>query len=238
MKCVSKIDQLFIGGIQKIGEPHAENRLDQEWSTAAFKKPTPKAVFLTETGLEGDDVGDKKHHGGPEKALYAYSKSHYEKWTAEYPNIQFEVGLNGENVSVIGMDETTVCIGDIYQVGEAIVQVSQPRRPCWKPGRRVRWIEWGRRIQETGRTGWYFRTLKEGKIQQHDVFQLIERPCADWTIAEMNDVLYHHNDNAKKLRELLASDYTPSSWKEEITQILNGETVDHKRRLYGPNIEL
>lgn len=194
---MSKIDQLFIGGIQKIGEPHAENRLDQEWSTAAFKKPTPKAVFLTETGLEGDDVGDKKHHGGPEKALYAYSKSHYEKWTAEYPNIQFEVGLNGENVSVIGMDETTVCIGDIYQVGEAIVQVSQPRRPCWKPGRRVRWIEWGRRIQETGRTGWYFRTLKEGKIQQHVVFQLIERPCADWTIAEMNDVLYHHNDNAK-----------------------------------------
>ena len=102
--------------------------------------------------------------------MYAYSKSHYEKWAAEYPAIQFEAGLNGENVSVIDMDETTVCIGDIYQIGEAIVQVSQPRRPCWKPGRRVRWIEWGNRIQETGRTGWYFRVLKEGNIQQHDVF--------------------------------------------------------------------
>ncbi|AMY06143.1 MOSC domain-containing protein [Staphylococcus condimenti] len=233
---MSQIEQLFRGGVQKLGNPNAENRLEQEWSTAAFKKPTEQAVFLTKTGLVSDDVGDKKHHGGPDKALFAYSKSHYEKWTAEYPEVQFKPGLNGENVSVIDMDETSVYIGDIYQIGEATVQVSQPRRPCWKPGRRVRWIEWGRRIQETGRTGWYFRVLKEGAIQRYDVFRLIERPCPEWSIAEMNDVLYHHSNNKEKLHELLESDYTPISWKEEIGKLIDGEIVDHTKRLYGPNI--
>ncbi|MCD8916019.1 MOSC domain-containing protein [Staphylococcus simulans] len=230
------IETLFAGGVETVGHAYAVNKLEQQWMTAAFKKPMKNPVFLTHTGLEGDDVGDKKHHGGPEKALFAYSVIHYEKWTEEYPDTTFSVGTNGENVSVSDMDETTVCIGDIYRVGEALVQVSQPRRPCWKPGRRVGWIEFGRRIQETGRTGWYFRVLEEGRIQQGDTFELMERPCPKWSIAEMNDVLYHHTDNVPLMRRLMECEYTPESWQHELKQLIEGQTVDHTPRLYGPNI--
>lgn len=233
---MSRIETLFVGGVETVGHPHAVNKLDQQWMTAAYKKAMPIPVFLTKSGLEGDDVGDKKHHGGPEKALFAYSVIHYDKWAEEYPDAEFKAGTNGENVSVTDMDETTVCIGDIYRVGEALVQVSQPRRPCWKPGRRVKWIDFGQRIQDTGRTGWYFRVPEEGRIQQGDVFELVERPCETWTIAKMNDVLYHHTDHPQLMRQLMDNDYTPPSWKEELSQLLEGEAVDHTPRLYGPNI--
>ena len=103
VKTVSRIETLFVGGVETVGHPHAVNKLDQQWMTAAYKKAMPIPVFLTKSGLEGDDVGDKKHHGGPEKALFAYSVIHYDKWAEEYPDAEFKAGTNGENVSVTDM---------------------------------------------------------------------------------------------------------------------------------------
>lgn len=233
---MGQIDTLWLGQIKTVGDETATSKLKQAWTTAMFKEQVKEPVLLTKTGLIGDDVGDKKHHGGPEKALFAYCADHYTTWTKTNPEADFYVGMNGENVSVRGMDETTVYIGDIYRLGDALIQVSQPRRPCWKPGRRAGWIDFGKAIQETGRTGWYFRVLEEGHIQEKDAFELIERPCPEWTIAKMNEVIYHPEQNQDLLQSLKDSAYTPPSWKPELDMLIKGEVVDATKRLYGPNL--
>src|SRR5699024_8652399 len=134
------------------------------WKSASFKEPVSGKVWLTETGLIGDEIGDKRAHGGPEKALFAYPMNHYAFWKEEL-DIEIGVGGMGENLPLEGVDESAVCIGDQYQLGEAVIEVSQPRRPCWKPARRFKIMDFALRIQNSGRTGWYFRVIKEGYIE-------------------------------------------------------------------------
>src|SRR5699024_3080903 len=145
-------------------------------------------------------------------------------------------GGNGENLAVMHMDEDSVCIGDIYELGEAVIQVSQPRRPCWKPARRHRDLELAKKIEQTGRTGWYFRVLQEVKVRANDEFVLVKRPSPEKTIGHMNEVNYHQKNNIVLLENLRDSIFTPSSWVETINRLLKGEKIDDKKRHYGPNI--
>lgn len=236
MPVYGKVHKLFVGKVKTIGNPKAEEKMDQEWQTGAFKEETKEAVFLSKNGLVGDECQDKKNHGGPEKALFAYAVSHYEKWRVELATDDIGPGGNGENIAVLHMDEESVCIGDIYELGEATIQVSQPRRPCWKLARRHGDIELAKKIEDSGRTGWYFRVLREGKIKKDDEFKLLERPAPDWTIAQMNEVLYHNRDNIGLLENLRDQEFAPDSWVKTINKILTGEEIDESPRLYGPNI--
>src|SRR5699024_585158 len=236
MSIYGKVHSLYTGGIKTVGNPDADNKMEQQWKTGAFKEKTDKPVFLSKEGLTGDECADKKIHGGPEKSLFAYSLAHYDNWQRELGNPGITAGGNGENISVMHMDETTVHIADIYELGGAMIQVSQPRRPCWKPARRHGDIDLAKKIEDTGRTGWYFRVLKEGNIQAGDTFKLLERPCPDWTIGRMNEVLYHNRDNIGLLENLLDSEFTPPSWKSALDKLLAGEQIDDSKRLYGPNI--
>lgn len=104
-------------------------------------------------------MGDKR------RRFFAYPVSHYDYWQNEQQIEGIHIGGMGENLAVADMDEYTVCIGDTYQFGEAVIQVSQPRKPCWKPARRHRTMDLAMRIQKTGRTGWYFRVLQEGVVK-------------------------------------------------------------------------
>lgn len=236
MSVYGKIYTLYTGKVKTAGNPEAKNKMDQQWETGAFKNETEHPVFLSEEGLKGDECADKKNHGGAEKALFAYSLAHYDKWQRELGNPGIKAGGNGENIAVMHMDETTVYIGDIYELGEAVIQVSQPRRPCWKPARRHKEIDLAKKIENTGRTGWYFRVLKEGYIKAGDTFKLIERPCPEWTIAWMNEVLYHHRENIGLMENLRDSEFTPPSWVSSLNKLLAGEQIDDSKRLYGPNI--
>ena len=236
MSIYGKIHTLYKGRVKTVGNPEAKSKMDQQWETGAFKSETDEPIFLSEEGLKGDECADKKNHGGAEKALFAYSLAHYDKWQRELGNPDIKAGGNGENIAVMHMDETTVHIGDIYELGEAAIQVSQPRRPCWKPARRHQDIDLAKKIEDTGRTGWYFRVLKEGNIQAGDTFKLIERPCPEWTIARMNEVLYHNRGNIGLMENLRDSEYTPPSWKSTLDKLLAGEQIDDSKRLYGPNI--
>ncbi|CAM4231801.1 MOSC domain-containing protein [Jeotgalicoccus halotolerans] len=236
MSIYGKIHTLYTGGVKTVGNPDADNKMNQQWKTGAFKEKTDKPVFLSKEGLAGDECADKKNHGGPEKALFAYSLAHYDNWQRELGNSGITAGGNGENISVMHMDETTVHIADIYELGGTMIQVSQPRRPCWKPARRHGDIDLAKKIEDTGRTGWYFRVLEEGSIQAGDTFKLLERPCPDWTIGRMNEVLYHNRDNIGLLENLRDSKFTPPSWKSALDKLLAGERIDDSKRLYGPNI--
>jgi len=228
------VHQLFTGKVKTLGSEQAQDPLDRVWRTGMFKEPKSGAVFLGTEGLLGDEVADTKHHGGPEKAVFAYPIRHYTYWN-ETEGMEMAYGGMGENLAVLEMDEFTVCIGDVYRFGEAVIQVSQPRQPCWKPARRYRQKELALKIQKTGRTGWYFRVLEEGEVQGETDLELLERPCPNWTIAACNEVMHVYKDNLRLTDDLAACELLAPSWRETLKKRLRGLEADLAKRVYGPN---
>jgi MOSC domain-containing protein YiiM len=171
------------------GNEGAREPLDRAWTTAFFKEPVAGPVWLGRANLAGDRQADTKSHGGPDKAVLAYAAAHYPLWRAEL-GVEMPFGAFGENFTVAGLDEGSVCLGDVYAVGGARVQVSQPRIPCWKIARRWRRKDLSARVQATGRTGWYLRVLDEGAVAPGDEFGLLERPHPEWTVARANRAMY------------------------------------------------
>ncbi|MFB9861237.1 MOSC domain-containing protein [Salinicoccus siamensis] len=229
-----KVRKLFTGKVKTMGDPDAENKFDREWQSAIFKTERHEKVYLTETGFDTDSVADKRNHGGPEKAVFAYPVVHYATWRHEL-GVDIEAGGFGENFAITGMDESSVSIGDTYKVGGAVIQVSQPRRPCWKPARRYRIIDLALQIQNTGRTGWYFRVLQEGYVQPGDTLELIEQPSPEWTINACNEVMYDQVDNVGLAESLSACEHLAPNWRKTLQKRLLGKEGSSTKRVFGPN---
>ena len=164
--------------------------------------------------LKGDEQSDRAEHGGSDKALCVYSQDHYGYWQSIIGDIAG--GSFGENLTVEGLREEDVRIGDIYEIGEALVQVSQPRQPCWKLARRWRIKDLTKQVEQTGFTGFYFRVLRHGFIEAGQEFSLIERGEEKWTVAKCNDLMHHDRKNLIEIQELC--DYQPLSanWKDNL----------------------
>jgi len=133
-------------------------------STSIFKQPVNGKILLRKLNLEGDEQADLTVHGGPDKALYAYPLEHYPWWRDEMPDVEFDFGKFGENLTTEGLLEDKVCIGDQFQMGTAIVQVSQPRLPCYKLGIRFGRTDIIKRFTQSCRSGIYFSVLQEGEL--------------------------------------------------------------------------
>jgi MOSC domain-containing protein YiiM len=205
--------------------------------SAIAKLAVSGRVALGKTGLEGDEQADIQHHGGIDKALHHYPFEHYAAWTTELPEQAglFQAGGFGENLSSLGMDENSVCLGDIFQIGSASIQVSQGRKPCWKLNHRFGIADMARRVQDSGRTGWYYRVLAEGGIAPDDEFTLIERPHPTWPLARLISVIYHSKPDRKALTELAKLDVLASNWREMAEKRLaTGRIEDWLRRLVTP----
>lgn len=230
-----KVAQLSRGKVKQLGTPNDPDPMNRPWETGIFKKSTEESVFLSETGLDGDEVGDKRKHGGPEKALFAYPVTHYEYWRRDEGIKEMGIGAFGENLALNEATEVDVCLGDTYQFGEAIIQISQPRQPCWRPARRFRIMDLALRIQTSGKTGWYFRVLEEGRVHVADELQLIERPEPAWTIEACNNVMHVHKKDMKLTASLAASPYLATNWKNTLEKRLRGKQSVVERRVYGPN---
>jgi MOSC domain-containing protein YiiM len=182
------------------------------WVSAIIKERVEGPAFLSKTKLAGDEQGNPVSHGGVDKAVLGYAAGHYPLWLEEL-GIEMPHGAFGENMTFDGLDEDTVCIGDIYQVGEAVVQVSSPRSPCWKIARR-----WGIKtltatVDKTGRTGWYHRVLTEGNIQAGDAVALLERPHPDWTVMRATRVMQNRRREMAAATELAKLDTLADAWK-------------------------
>src|SRR5262249_2606205 len=147
------------------GKADAEDPLDREWTSGIFKAGVAGPVRLSALGLEGDGQADLRFHGGPDKAVNAYALAHYPGWEAEWQVSPLAPGAFGENLTIDGQTEESVSIGDVFQLGSAKLQVSQPRFPCWKLERKWRRPGLAARVVETGRTGWYFRVLETGAVE-------------------------------------------------------------------------
>ncbi|GAC20709.1 MOSC domain-containing protein [Paraglaciecola arctica] len=182
-----KIIGLYTGKLSHIGEKRSP--------TGIYKQSVDK-VTVDELGIVGDIQADKRFHGGVEKALHQYALSSYEKIIKRYPLLhkQAKPGAIGENLSATAMNEHNVCIGDIYNLGTAILQVSSPRIPCWKIDAKFKQPDLNQFISLHRLNGWYYRVLQPGEITIKDEFLLQQRPNAHLTIDTMLKVIYANAD--------------------------------------------
>ena len=188
---------------------------NKQYPTAYMKEMTDYQVWLSDTGLQGDFQADKKHHGGLDKALLLYGESSYAMWREDH-DLDLGYGSFGENLTVSVWDESNVCIGDIFQIGKALVEVSQPRQPCWKISSVLGDKSMLKRVLDTGRTGWYCRVLKEEYLQRGMMVTLKERPHPDWTVLRANGVMKHKKEKPEEVDTLLALPQLADAWKKDL----------------------
>ncbi len=212
-----QIHSIQIGSIVTEGVAESNDITNRLWTSAFNKSPVTGFVQVGKLGIIGDQVADKIAHGGPDKAILCYAASHYATWAIEHPELDMSIGGGlGENLTLSGVDESSVCIGDVYCVGECRLQVSQPRQPCWKIARR-----WGvktltKEVAQSGRTGWYVRVLDDGSIAAGDELKLTSRPHEDWTIKRANDVLFRRDRDEAAKRQLLDLPELADAWKHDV----------------------
>jgi MOSC domain-containing protein YiiM len=176
--------------------------LDHRWRSAFVKHRVDGPVRVNRLNVEGNQVADRKGHGGPDMAVLAYSAEHYPLWRAELGIEEIGPGGFGENFTISGQDEQTVNIGDVYRIGGALVQVSQPRGPCYKISYRWKRPDLLGRCEDNGRHGWYLRVLEEGPVEAGDPVELLERPNPDWTVRRAADVYRARRKEPREATEL------------------------------------
>ena len=219
----AELFSLQAGMPKTLGEPGAADPNDREWTTALFKETVHGSRWLGTTQLEGDGQADRENHGGPDMAINVYPAEHYPHWAATLDRGTLPYGAFGENFTTRGLVEDEVRIGDTFHVGASvIVQVSQPRQPCWKIARRWKVKDLALQVQQTGFTGWYFRVLHEGPVAAGDTMRLGERGDPTWTISAVNRVVYGRKDDRAAARALAACPALSAGWKEMLRQRADG----------------
>ena len=201
----------------------ATDASDRRWTTGIFKSPVEGPLFLGATNLAGDGQADPENHGGPDKAVCAYSADHYGDWRADPELAAMAPGAFGENFTIRGLTETTVCVGDIWSVGDALIQVSQPRQPCWKLARKWGVKDLTARVVRTGRTGWYFRVLREGTVSAGARLTLLDRQYPAWTIQAANDVMHGRPVDVDASAALGTIPALSRAWRGTLTSRARGE---------------
>jgi MOSC domain-containing protein YiiM len=204
--------------------------------SAIHKIPVTGAVRARALGLEGDAQGDPRLHGGAEKAVHHYPREHYDAWRAELgaQALLEAPGAFGENLHSQGLTEATVCLGDQWRVGGALLEVTQARQPCWKLDVRFGLPGMARRVQDARRTGWYYRVLEEGTIAAGAALVLVARPHPQWPLTRLLDLLYRPELDATALRAALALPL-PASWQRLLQRRIDSGTLeDWAPRLEGP----
>jgi MOSC domain-containing protein YiiM len=172
-----------------VGRPRSVESRGRTVRTAIFKEPVLFRVHVGLTNLDGDRQADLSVHGGPDKAVYAYDLSAYEHWRRALSR-ELPFGQFGENLTVEGMPETEVGIDDVYRVGGALLQVSQPRSPCYKLAMRMEMPSFLKLFLESGRTGFYLRVLEQGEIGAGDAIELVSRDPEAVTVERMTRLTY------------------------------------------------
>ncbi|MCG9604071.1 MOSC domain-containing protein [Vibrio alginolyticus] len=213
--------------------------------TVAFahcaKSAINKQVLLerqqaTELGFTNDEQGDPRFHGGIQKALHIYPSEHYQVWQQELGDkgVFQSAGAFGENISSSGVTEQSVCLKDKIRIGSTLLEVSQGRMPCWKLNVRFDQHDMAQRLQDTLRTGWYFRVLEEGDIGAGDEIILCERPYPDWSLARIMGAVFTGSLDKDLLSQMTELPLV-ESWGALVARRLEtGKVEDWEMRLVGP----
>jgi MOSC domain-containing protein YiiM len=186
------------------------------WASGIDTTPVDGAIVVGLDGITGDEQADRRHHGGPEKALFVYPSEHYSYWRRALDLGGIGPGGFGENLVVRGCTESDFCLGDVVRIGTVEAQVSQPRRPCWKPARRWGIRDLAIRIEQTGLTGWYLRIRSPGALAAGDPIELVSRPQPEWTVARASEVMRHRRTNTEAARRLANVEELAQSWRNDL----------------------
>lgn len=204
--------QLFIGTIRKLpqsGRP-----------TGIYKQAVSTTVDIGELGFSGDQQADLRVHGGPEKAVHLYPAAHYLRLAAAFPDAAplLQAGSLGENISVATLDESMVHIGQRFALGSAILQLCQPRNPCWKIDERFAADGMAAFIAEHGLTGWYFRVCQPGTADNGDALHPLDLPPGAPTLQAAMQCWQAHRPAVAELEQLAATPGIAAHWQAKITQ--------------------
>ncbi len=172
--------------------------------SAFIKRAVAGAVSVGALGLDGDAQADLTVHGGPEKAVYGYAADHYPAWASDFPTLaaRFLPGSMGENLTVGALSEDDICVGDVHAIGTALLQVCQPRQPCFKLALALGEPRLGKAMVRNGRSGWYYRVLRGGAITAGDEVRLAERPNPDFAFSRLVTIVNLGGANEAETRAM------------------------------------
>ena len=190
-------------------------------TTGIYKVPTNAPIFLGRETVNGDEVTDRKHHGGEYKACYLFSAEEYPFWKNLYPNFEWSWGMFGENLTVSGLDDAKICIGDIYKIGAALIQITQPREPCYKFGIKFGTQHILKQFIQQGRPGAYVRVLEEGFVKTNDKMILVKPSKNRLTLSQFFNLLFAKEKNQHILNLALNNEALPLKKRGKLRTFLN-----------------
>jgi MOSC domain-containing protein YiiM len=187
-----------------------------EEQSAIWKYPVAGPVAIGPLGLDGDEQGDKLHHGGVEMAIHHYPHDHYPAWRAEIGphELLAAPGGFGENLTTDGLTEDQVWIGDRFRLGSALVEVSQGRQPCWKIDHKFARQGITARLIETVRCGWYYRVREAGTVAEGDTLELVERGHEGWSVGLVFRTMFHKGATQQQLVGVARLECLAQGWRE------------------------
>jgi MOSC domain-containing protein YiiM len=200
-----------------IAKPRTVSWRGREIQTGIYKEPIKEPIFLGNEDVRNDTVIDRKHHGGEHKACYLFGADYYDDWKQKYPKLDWNWGMFGENLTVEGLNENMLQIGAIYELGDALVQISEPRQPCYKLGIRFGTQKVIVDFLEYGHPGTYVRILKEGLVSKDDMLQLKKAAPNALTVAHYN-TLVNQKGKDKELVRLAVTNTSIPQVKRDLFQ--------------------
>ena len=188
----------------------------KETSTGIYKYPVNEALFLDMEDVQGDTVVDRKHHGGTFKACYLFSADNYSYWKEKYPLLDWNWGMFGENLTIEGLDESQVRIGSTYKLGTALVQITQPREPCYKLGIRFGDQTILKQFIDHGFPGTYIKILEAGKVSTGDTMELVEESKVALTVQQFYNLLFSKIKDQDALQMAIQNEALPLKKREKL----------------------
>lgn len=176
---------------------------------------------VTPLGLEGDHQADLEVHGGVDQALHHYSAEHMPFWKSEFPDhdARFGPGCFGENISTPDFTDDSICIGDVVELGTAVVQVTQGRKPCWKLDAHIGRPGMAYSFRKTLKTGWYYRVLETGTVKEGDAARVVERTSQDWSVSRVTKALFDAKLDKVLADQLAALPHLSKVWRDHFSKI-------------------
>jgi len=188
----------------------------REVTTGIYKYPVDKPIYLGENDVRNDHVVDRRVHGGINKACYLFAVDHYPYWKDKFPDLEWQYGMFGENLTVLGLDERHIKIGSIYTLGESVVQITQPRQPCFKLGIRFGAQSVLKDFIQFMRPGMYIKVLVPGFVKVNDVMVIKEEHEKGVTITEMHRLLYDQQELVSLAKRAIQDPFVTTNNKNSI----------------------
>ncbi len=217
----AKLLSIQVGKPKKLSFPASDNMPYEPFESGIVKLAVNGPVLCKKLNLVGDGQADLINHGGPDKAVLFYNAAHYPVWRDELSINNLQHGGFGENFTVLGLSESSVCIGDNYKIGDAIFEISQPRRPCWKLDKRWHRDDLLGRVEEKAWSGWYARVLIEGFVAAGDAIELIRRPLPRFTVEYVTRVVQQRKFHRDDVLELVDCSLLSESIRRTLRKSLN-----------------